>query len=130
MDTIRSTFAAGFANESTVGDEIKRVYEEYQYLCDPHTAVAFQVLRQGEAAQQRPTVVLSTASPYKFCEKVLAALGQTIPSSPFEAMQKLQEISGEAAPVSLSQLAGKSPRFAETVTAEELPLVPLRMFPE
>ena len=128
-EKIKGIFAAGYADEATVGDEIKQIYDEYGYLCDPHTAVAFRVLRQEGAALKRPTVVLSTASPYKFCEKVLQALGRETPENPFAAIALLEEITGGQAPRSLSSLQGKTPRFLDTVTSSEISEVPLRLFP-
>ena len=51
------------------------------YLCDTHTAVAVDVYRQYRAQAQRdgqpvPTVIASTANPYKFSASVLEALGK------------------------------------------------------
>ena len=49
-------------------------------------------------------VVLSTASPYKFCPAVLKALGETCESSDKENMLKLQEKTGTEIPDNLSNL--------------------------
>ena len=46
------------------------------YLCDTHTAVAVDVYRQYRAQSQEravPTVIASTANPYKFSGSVLEA---------------------------------------------------------
>ncbi len=127
LAAITGSFGAGCADENQVGEEIRRLMDEYHYLCDPHTAVAFRVLRQS--AGSRPSVVLSTASPFKFCEKVLQSLGQAVPENPFEAIRLLEKTSGAAAPRSLSGLEGKTPRFCETVSQDSLLETPLRMFP-
>ncbi len=129
LAAITGTFAAGYASEEKVGEEIRRMKDEYGYLCDPHTAVAFRVLQENAAAKGRPAVVLSTASPFKFCEKVLQSLGQQPPADPFAAIRLLEEVSSETAPLSLSGLAGKTPRFGETVSQDSLLETPLRMFP-
>ncbi|MDL2253953.1 threonine synthase [Ruminococcaceae bacterium OttesenSCG-928-I18] len=128
LANIQGTFSAGYADEETVGEEIRRVYEAYGYLCDPHTAVAFRVLHEG-GALPRPTVVLSTASPYKFCEKVLEALGQQVPADPFEAIGLLEKTAKGQAPKSLTSLQGKAPRFTQTLPADEIAKAPLRLFP-
>ncbi len=126
LAAIRQSFAAGWADEEAVAAEIARIYDEYRYLCDPHTAVGFRVLRdvQGEL-RDRPAIVLSTASPYKFSGKVLEALGQPVPSDAFEAMAALERHTGAAAPASLTSLRDKPVRFTRVVQAEEIPALPL-----
>ena len=49
---------------------IKDCYKEYEYLIDPHTAVAYGSYKQLENKLKGKTVVVSTASPYKFIETV------------------------------------------------------------
>ena len=69
-------FAAGFATEDEVETEIKRIFEKDHYTLDPHTAVASFVTNKYQEAShdQAPTVIISTASPYKFPETVFHAL--------------------------------------------------------
>lgn len=95
-------FAAGFATESEVEDEIKRIYETDHYTIDPHTAVASFVTKkyQQASSDQTPTVIVSTASPYKFPETVFHALtGKKIAQKGVAAIKELndylqEEISG------------------------------------
>ena len=95
-------FVAGFATESEVEDEIKRIYEKDHYTIDPHTAVASFVTKkyQQESSDQTPTVIVSTASPYKFPETVFHALtGKTVDQKDIAAIKELndylqEEISG------------------------------------
>lgn len=74
--TLDNLFAAGFATETEVENEIKRIYEHDHYTIDPHTAVASFVTNQYQKSthDQTPTVIISTASPYKFPETVFHAL--------------------------------------------------------
>ncbi len=69
-------FWAGFCSEEMTRHTIRSVFERYSYLIDPHTAVACGVYRDYRLAtgDANPTVVLSTASPYKFAQSVLEAL--------------------------------------------------------
>ncbi|CCI81084.1 threonine synthase [Lactobacillus hominis] len=69
-------FAAGFASEKEVEDEIKRIYDKDRYTIDPHTAVASFVTKQYQknTHDKTPTIIVSTASPYKFPETVFHAL--------------------------------------------------------
>ena len=71
-------FYGGFADEAETALEIKRVYESDDYIIDPHTAVASAVYRGYREAtkDETPTVIASTASPYKFTRSVMKALGQ------------------------------------------------------
>ena len=57
-------------------EEIARVFEQHHYLMDTHTAVASRVLRQYRetSGDLTPTVIVSTASPYKFAADVLTAV--------------------------------------------------------
>ncbi len=130
FSTISETFIAGFADEDEVGTEISRMYKEYQYLCDPHTAVAFCVMNKLDREENRPCVVLSTASPYKFCEKVLTSLGHDVPKEAEEAIRLLESVSGTKAPNSLVGLQQKQQRFSKTLTADEVFGATLNLFSE
>lgn len=124
---IRQTFAAGWADEEEVGAEIRRIYDEYDYLCDPHTAVAFKVQKKQLATERHPVVVLSTANPFKFSGKVLQALGHTVPEDEFEALQKLQEVTGRQAPAALTGLKSKQERFTEVIDPAAIAQIPLTL---
>ena len=91
---------------------IREMYETNGYLCDTHTAVAFKVAMEYQAANgAAPMVVLSTASPFKFPCSMLSALGKDAPANDFEAMQLLEETTGMPAPASLAALRTKAERF-------------------
>ncbi len=68
----------------TITDEetlttIKRVYNQYQYLLEPHGAVAYQALdRYLQAAANENGFILETAHPVKFPQAVEYATGQNI----------------------------------------------------
>ena len=85
-------------------ETIKTVWERDKYLLDPHTAVAWAVAEQHKAVLCGQTVVLSTASPYKFAPAVLAALGQKVPEDAFAAMAELQALTGVPVPTPLAEL--------------------------
>ena len=75
-----ASFLGEFADEDETKAEIDRVYQEYDYLMDPHTGVASASLQKLKAkdALSGPSVVVSTASPYKFPQAVLKSIGQDV----------------------------------------------------
>lgn len=66
----RSTFRASRADDQAIADIIHRVYAQYGYIVDPHTACGFADLKAD-----RPAVVLGTAHPAKFPETIERAIG-------------------------------------------------------
>ena len=106
---IQASFACGCADDTAGAAEINARFEQDNYLCDTHTAVAFCVAETVRSAA--PMVVLSTASPYKFPRDVLAALGETAPESDFAAMAALNVKTGCPVPASLSVLNTLPVRF-------------------
>ena len=73
---LQKRYFAGCVDEAGVRAEIRRTWEEDHYLMDTHTAVASAVLRayQRETGDARRSVIVSTASPYKFGASVLGAV--------------------------------------------------------
>ena len=122
LETIRADFAAGCASDEEVAQEIKAIYQKVGYLCDPHTAVAFKVAREYQAASQshNPMVVLSTASPYKFPRDVLTALGAEAPQSDFAAMDGLKKLTNVPVPNSLAALRGQQERFNQVIEPSQI----------
>ena len=113
-------FAAGYCDDEQTGRVVGAMWEEKRYLIDPHTAVAFDVLNQyrAESGDSTPTVVVSTASPFKFCSSVLPALGVTELREGTDIIDQLTEVTGVEAPVSLASLKNKTVRF-DGVTEKE-----------
>ena len=76
LSKLQAKYAAGYVNEAGIRAEIKRTWEEDRYLMDTHTAVASAVLRDymEKTGDKTPSVIVSTASPYKFGASVLEAI--------------------------------------------------------
>jgi len=68
-------FKAYSTDEEKTLEVIKDVYNEFNYLVDPHTAVAYNAYLGyvAETKNNLKTVVVSTASPYKFPQAILEA---------------------------------------------------------
>ncbi len=104
---LRPMFSAGYATDEETLSTICRVFEKNGYLADPHTAVAMTVFASwhtSEEGNDDPTVVLSTASPYKFTGNVLRALGEDAGAGDFSDMERLARRSGTKAPAVLTGL--------------------------
>ena len=115
---LQSEFAAGCADDAATAAAIRGVYRETGYLCDTHTAVAVNVYRDyaAKTGDRTPTVIASTASPFKFAHSVLpAALGRAADGGDFALLAKLAELSGQPAPQALAGLQDKTERFTSTV---------------
>ena len=116
-DAIKKALAeqywGGFCDEAGTTAAIAKYYKDYGYLIDTHTAVAASVMEQYRAASgdKTPTVFVSTASPYKFCDSVLTAIGQTPAGDGVELLDQLHDVTGTAVPRRLAALKGKARRF-------------------
>ena len=122
MDRMRDIFACGCCGEDGTMEQISRVFGTYGYLIDTHTAVAYRVLEdyRTSCGDETPAVVVSTASPYKFCGAVLEALGGASDGSGVELIDRLNERTGVKVPEPLAALKGKTPRFTQCVEKQEM----------
>ena len=118
-EKLQEIFYGGFASEEDTSAAITALYAD-GYLIDPHTAVAAKVLEdyRRETGDDAIAVFASTASPYKFCDSVLSAIGEKPVSDSVERIAQLEAASGVKAPRRLAELKGKQPRF-DGVTEKE-----------
>ena len=122
QDRLTRLFSAGFCDDAQTQKVIGRMWQEHHYLIDPHTAVAFDVLEQyrKETGDDTPAIVASTASPFKFCDSVLGALGGTELAEGPAILDQLSELTGVPVPAPLAALKDKPVRFRETVTRDHM----------
>ena len=116
-DEVGRIFAGSCCSEEDTKQTIADVFGRYNYLIDTHTAVGYKALSDYRAAahDETPTVVVSTASPFKFCENVLAALGIDSNATGAALLSVLSNATGCPIPEPLASLADKEPRFTESV---------------
>ena len=119
LKKIKEQFGAGYATDEETAKTIKKVWEEEKYLLDPHTAVAYKVMLEQNLSE--PTVVLSTASPYKFCASVANALLNIHDEDEFVLMQKLYETTKVEIPENLKNLKSKEILHSDIIKKEEMP---------
>ena len=115
-------FFAGCCDDDGTKASIGKVWQEYGYLMDTHTAVAYDVARQYKAAcpDHAPVVILSTASPYKFPAAVLEALGEDPGEDEFGAMERVETITGVPMPKNLRTLRQRPVRHRDVIAPEEM----------
>ncbi len=103
-------------------ETIRAVYHRAGYLIDPHTAVAFSALERyrEETGDATPAIVVSTASPFKFCGSVLEALGERETAQGLDAMDQLSAKTGIPVPAPLAGLRGKRVRFDQVVDKDRM----------
>ena len=119
---LKESFYGGFCDEAETSQVIAKVWKEHGYLIDPHTAVAYDVMEKyrKETGDERKTVFVSTASPFKFCDSVLHSLGVEAVKPGLDALDQLAQVSGRPAPVPLASLRDKAVRFQESVDKEKM----------
>ena len=116
QEKLKSMFACGYADEDETVDAIAEMFDEYGYLIDTHTAVAYSVAKKR--GFNRPTVVLSTANPYKFAPTVLDALGEDAPKKvTAKTLEKLCDATAMDIPKQLLDVFTAKPRFTDVIDA-------------
>ncbi len=102
-----SDFIGGYANEDEVAATISEIYKQTGYVLDTHTAVASTVYRKyrEDSGDETPTVVVSTASCFKFTRSVMEALtGSVEGKSDFELIDRLSAIANVAIPPAIEEI--------------------------
>ncbi|KAJ5473105.1 threonine synthase [Penicillium sp. IBT 31633x] len=98
MESGRRTFESDRVSDSETLETIKRYYQQFRYVLDPHTAVGITAAQRSMArAPSTQHISLSTAHPAKFAEVVTLALkdeagfdfeGQVLPQELKDLSQK------------------------------------------
>jgi threonine synthase len=116
--TLEQYFYADWCGEDETMDCIKRTFKQKSYLLDTHTAVAESVYEKyrRQTGDDTKTVIVSTASPYKFPDDVLRSLGDDVSGlSGFETAERLSQATGTAVPEQIIALKNKPERHTTVV---------------
>ncbi|MCC8169058.1 MAG: threonine synthase, partial [Oscillospiraceae bacterium] len=124
-EKLQSMFSAGSSNDAETMAAIKEYSEKYDYVIDTHTAVAMSVYDKYvyNTGDKTKTVIASTASPFKFSQSVLIALGghgEVVGKDEFTLLEELSKKSGTHIPKSLGELKNKSVIFDLVCDKEQL----------
>lgn len=116
MKSKLSDFYGDYATEAETSEAIKKLYDSTGYLIDTHTAVASAAYTKyvDETGDKTPSVIASTASPFKFTRSVLSSIADIDESADdFTLADKLSEISGVAIPDAVSSIRNAKIRHKE-----------------
>ena len=118
-----SSFYAGYSKEDIVSKTIKEVFDKFDYLLDTHTAVAYSCYEKyvEDTKDITKTVIVSTASPYKFSKDVISSI-QSIDCNldDFEIINKLSDLSKTKIPGPIEKLKELEIRHNITCEKDEL----------
>jgi threonine synthase len=123
LQKIKQLFWADYCNDHETRATIKQVWEKHQYLLDTHTAVAWRVHQHYTeiSGDLTPTIIASTASPFKFAPSVAQALlGENAlhGKNEFEILAMLAQHTGIEIPAASRDLEHK-PVLHQTGTSRE-----------
>ena len=122
QEKIRTQFWAGCCNDAEAAATIGKVWKDHGYLCDTHTAAGWKAAEDyvNQTGDNRPMVVLSTASPYKFPAAVLSAIGGSCDGDEFSQMEALEAATNVPIPGNLAGLRQKPERHAGVIDKDEM----------
>ena len=124
MSEINSVFCAGCCDDEGTKETIKRTFEDYGYLCDTHTAVGINVYEKyaEKTGDKTPTVIDSTANPFKFSRSVLDAVepGASEGLDEFSMVGELARVTKTSCPPQLADLRDKPVRFRDVCDRDSM----------
>lgn len=103
-------FYGGFALDEETFGSIKEVYEKFNYVMDTHTAVAYSVYKKYKQCTEdnTKTLIVSTASPFKFTRSVCSSIGIDIESfDDFQLINELSKKAGIKVPIQIDNLKNR-----------------------
>ena len=121
-EKLKELFFGGCCDDKATIATINKYFSEYGYLADTHTAVALNVYEQYIKAtgDNRPTVIASTASPYKFAASVLSAVSDKKAETEFDTARLLSQETSTEIPEPIRALENAQVRFKEICEKDEM----------
>lgn len=115
-------FEAFWCDDAHAASSIRELWFDRGYLCDPHTGVAANALRQYAAltGDKTPAVIVSTASPFKFASAMLPAMDLDFSGDEFQQLEVMEIVSSRTAPAPLKRLKELPVRFDRVIPRQEM----------
>ncbi len=125
MQEALSDFYGNYATEKETAAAIKALYENCGYVIDTHTAVASAVYDKYRADTQdmTKTVIVSTASPYKFTRSVMEAMGEDGTMDDFALADALSLLSKVPVPAAVEEIRTAPVLHTKVCDKEEMKAV-------
>ena len=125
---ITSVFAGVCADDDEGAAAIRDVFNREHYLMDTHTSIAWACMEKldaghaasGASEHGAASVVLSTASPYKFSRAVLEALGEELSESDEANMNRVHEVTGAPVPEGLAGIFSREVRHGDVIEISDM----------
>lgn len=121
-----SGFYGNYASEEETAAAIKKIYEDCGYIIDTHTAVASAVFHkyQADTKDQTKTVIVSTASPFKFTRSVMTAINPEYDKmDDFELADELSKIGRVKIPRAIEEIRNAPVLHDVVCEVEDMPEV-------
>ena len=116
-------FYANYCSEREIYETIKKVYDKYQYILDTHTATSYNIYEKyvSETNDLTYTVLVSTASPYKFANSVCNSLTSSFDCNDgIAAIDLLNKLSNIPIPKSISNIKDRVSKEETVITVDEM----------
>lgn len=117
-------FYGNYCSEGETREAISATYYGSGYVIDPHTAVAAGVYQKylRETEDSTPTVIASTASPYKFTRSVMDALSDRYEGlDDFALADALEKLSGVKLPKAVEEIRTARVLHQRVVDVADMP---------
>ena len=120
---IKDLFVGQYSREKEARKTINNVFQKFNYLIDPHTAVGVDSLVQyrSQSGDQKTAVVDSTASPYKFSRAVLESLKEEeLSDDEYRIIEELEELTSTEIHRGLKGLENMESRHQQSCRKDEV----------
>ena len=122
LASIQNEFYGEFADDNDTVKAISNVYNEYKYLMDPHTAVAYSVYDKLDSNIDKNihTVIMSTAHPFKFPLPIAKALNMDDTIDPYTILDEVSKNTGVKFPSKLDEVRKSKIRFSQVIDKTDI----------
>ena len=122
LTSIQNEFYGEFADDNDTVKAISNVYNEYKYLMDPHTAVAYSVYDKLDSNIDKNihTVIMSTAHPFKFPLPIAKALNMDDTIDPYIILDEVSKNTGVKFPSKLDEVRKVEIRFSQVIDKTDI----------
>ena len=121
LNTLKKEFYASWLSEEDVINTVGTCYKETGYVLDTHTAVGYGVYKDyvEKTNDDTKTIILSTASPYKFPQDVYKAItGNQLDE--YEAIDALHHKTNVEVPYPLKGIKDRNIRFEKVIDKTDI----------